>query len=144
MSFCNNEFFLDNLRAPWLGYWPIPRPLLTQGNTNRQKPNVHIFEVITRRRPCRHGHRLFDFLQVTALMGRSLWQRRLRHELSSPAQTLGSWVRILLEAWMSVCVYSVFVQVAVLRWADPPSKESYRLCEKIKELKERPRSNKWL
>jgi hypothetical protein len=33
-----------------------------------------------------------------------------RHdELSSPAQTLGSWVRIPLEAWMSVCVYSVFV-----------------------------------
>jgi hypothetical protein len=33
---------------------------------------------------------------------------------------------------MSVCVYSVFVlfsaQVAVLRRADTPSKESYRLC----------------
>jgi hypothetical protein len=33
---------------------------------------------------------------------------------------------------MSVCVYSVFelscVQVADLRQADPPSKESYRLC----------------
>jgi hypothetical protein len=32
---------------------------------------------------------------------------------------------------MSVCIYSVFVlscvQVAALRWADPPSKESYRL-----------------
>jgi hypothetical protein len=36
---------------------------------------------------------------------------------------------------MSVCVYSVFelfyVQVAALRWADPPSKETYRLCKKI-------------
>jgi hypothetical protein len=33
---------------------------------------------------------------------------------------------------MSVCVYSVFVlscvQVAALPWADPPSKEFYRLC----------------
>jgi hypothetical protein len=33
---------------------------------------------------------------------------------------------------MSMCVYSVFVlfcvYVAVLRRADPPSKESYRLC----------------
>jgi hypothetical protein len=28
-----------------------------------------------------------------------------------------------LKAWMFVCVYSVFVQVAALRWADPPSKD---------------------
>jgi hypothetical protein len=35
--------------------------------------------------------------------------RGLRHELSSLALTLGSWVRIPLEAWMSVCVYYVFV-----------------------------------
>jgi hypothetical protein len=26
-----------------------------------------------------------------------------------PAQTLGSWVRIQIEAWMPVCVYSIFV-----------------------------------
>jgi hypothetical protein len=63
---------------------------------------------------------------------RSQRPRCLRHELSSPAQTLGSWVRIPIEALMSVCVYSVFmllfVQVAALRQADPPSKESCRLC----------------
>jgi hypothetical protein len=40
---------------------------------------------------------------------RSQWSRGLRHEMSSPAQTLGSWVRITLEAWMSVRVSSVFV-----------------------------------
>jgi hypothetical protein len=28
----------------------------------------------------------------------------LRHEQSSPARTLGSWVGIPLEAWISVCV----------------------------------------
>jgi hypothetical protein len=33
----------------------------------------------------------------------------LRYEPSSPAQTLGSWVRIPLEAWMSLCVCSVFM-----------------------------------
>jgi hypothetical protein len=37
-----------------------------------------------------------------------------------------------LEAWMSVCVYPVFVLlsvwVAALRGTDPPSKESCRLC----------------
>jgi hypothetical protein len=40
---------------------------------------------------------------------RSQWPRGLRHEPSSLARTLGSWVRIPLEVWMSVCVYSVFV-----------------------------------
>jgi hypothetical protein len=40
---------------------------------------------------------------------RSQWPRGLRHEPSSPARTLESWVRIQFEAWMSVCVYSVFV-----------------------------------
>jgi hypothetical protein len=39
----------------------------------------------------------------------SQWPRGLRYEMSSPAWTLGSWVRISLEAWMFVCVYSVFV-----------------------------------
>jgi hypothetical protein len=40
---------------------------------------------------------------------RSQWPRGLRHEMSSPARTLGLWVRIPLKACMSVCVYSVFV-----------------------------------
>jgi hypothetical protein len=37
----------------------------------------------------------------------------LRHELSSPARTLGLWVLIPLDAWMSVCVYPVFVLFCV-------------------------------
>jgi hypothetical protein len=41
--------------------------------------------------------------------GLSQWPRGVRHELSAPARTLGSWVRIPLETWMSVCVYSVCV-----------------------------------
>jgi hypothetical protein len=56
---------------------------------------------------------------------------RLRHEPCSPARTLGSWVRIPLEAWMFVCVYSVCVVLCigsglVTGWS--PSKESYRMC----------------
>jgi hypothetical protein len=73
---------------------------------------------------------------------------KLRHELSSPARTLGSWIRMSLEAWMSVCVCSMFVlscmQVEALRWADAPSEVSYHLCKKIRTLKKRPRSNKGL
>jgi hypothetical protein len=47
------------------------------------------------------------------LKRRSQWPRGLRHELSSPARQLGSWVRITFEAWMSVCVYSVSVVLCV-------------------------------
>jgi hypothetical protein len=65
-------------------------------------------------------------------VGRSQWPRGLRHELSSLARTLASWVRIPLKAWKSLCVCDVFVsfclQVAALRRAHPPSKKSYRLC----------------
>jgi hypothetical protein len=46
---------------------------------------------------------------VNQLTGRPQRPRSLRHEMSSLARTLGSWVRIPLEAWMSVCVYSVFM-----------------------------------
>jgi hypothetical protein len=56
----------------------------------------------------------------------------LRHEPSSPAQTLVSWVRIPLKAWMSICVYFVSVSVAALLRADPPSKVFYRLCKKTR------------
>jgi hypothetical protein len=42
---------------------------------------------------------------------RSQWRRGLRHELSSLAWTLGSWVRIPLEAWMSVWVLCLFCPV---------------------------------
>jgi hypothetical protein len=45
--------------------------------------------------------------------GQSQWLHGLRHELSSPAQILRSWVWILLEAWMSVCVDSVCVVLYV-------------------------------
>jgi hypothetical protein len=49
----------------------------------------------------------------TILKGPSQWARNLRHEPPSPAQTLRSWVRMPLEAWMFVCVYSVFVLFCV-------------------------------
>jgi hypothetical protein len=57
---------------------------------------------------------LLDFCAII-IHCRSKWPRGLRHKLSSPAPTLGSWVRILLEAWMSVCVYSVFMLSCMCR-----------------------------
>jgi hypothetical protein len=54
-----------------------------------------------------------EYKQMEVIKCRSQWPRGLRHELSSLARTLGSWVRIPLEAWMSVCVYSVFVLFCV-------------------------------
>jgi hypothetical protein len=57
---------------------------------------------------------------------RSQRTRGLRQEMFSPAQTLGSWVRIALEAWMSDCVSSVFVLSCIGR-SDAPSKKLYRL-----------------
>jgi hypothetical protein len=49
---------------------------------------------------------LNTILWIIGWHDRSQWPRGLRHEL---ARTLGSWVWNPLKAWMSVCVYSVFV-----------------------------------
>jgi hypothetical protein len=59
---------------------------------------------------------------VFILFGRSQWRRGLRHELSSPAPTLRSWVRIPLEAWMFVCVLCAFILcLRSLRWDSQPT-----------------------
>jgi hypothetical protein len=66
---------------------------------------------------------------------RSQWPRGL----SSLAQTLRSWARIPLEAWMSVCDYSfcsvLCVQVAAFWRADPPVQGVLPTVLKIKKLK---------
>jgi hypothetical protein len=70
---------------------------------------------------------------------RSQWPSGLRHEPSFPARTLESWVRIPLEPWISVCVYSVFVlscvQVAALRRADLPVQGVLPTVYRIKDWK---------
>jgi hypothetical protein len=52
-----------------------------------------------------YGRRTSDIAVCVANLG---------HDLPSLARALGSWVRIPLEAWMSVCVYSVFMLVKCL------------------------------
>jgi hypothetical protein len=94
--------------------------------------------------PSSEPSRVFSFISIVFLLSYSfniifLWYiyillitvpRGLKPELPSLARALGSWIRIPLKAWMSVCVYSVFVLscvVAALRWADSPFKRSYQL-----------------
>jgi hypothetical protein len=48
------------------------------------------------------------------LLRRSQWPRGLRHELSSLARTLWSWVRIPLEVWMSLRLFCVCVVIFLL------------------------------
>jgi hypothetical protein len=48
-----------------------------------------------------------------SLPRRSQWPHSLKHELSSLVWKLGSWVRIPLKVWMSVCVYAVFMLYCV-------------------------------
>jgi hypothetical protein len=54
-----------------------------------------------------------EFDSCSSEQSRSQWPRALRHDLSSPALTLRSLVRIPLEALMSVFIYSVFVLFCV-------------------------------
>jgi hypothetical protein len=75
---------------------------------------------------------------------RSEWPHGLRHELSSPARTMGSWVRIPLRTWMSVCVYSVCVVLCVgsgLATGWSLVQGVLLTVYKIKKLRKRPRSN---
>jgi hypothetical protein len=71
-------------------------------------------------------------------ISQSQWPRHLRHELSLPTETLGSWVWIPLEAWMFVWIYSVFVLSCVgsglvASWS--PIKDVLPTVYKIKKLK---------
>jgi hypothetical protein len=55
-----------------------------------------------------------EFRKVFEFVFQWFWRRSqcpscLSHEISSATRTLGLWVRIPLEAWVYVCVFSVFV-----------------------------------
>jgi hypothetical protein len=76
--------------------------------------------------------KIIHILSIT--LSRSQWQRSLKHELSSIALTLGSWVRIPFEAWMSICVYSVFVLGSGLATDWSLVQGSYRMSQ-TKKLK---------
>jgi hypothetical protein len=70
--------------------------------------------------------------QQAAVISRSQWPRRLRHELSLLALAMRSWVRIPLKARMSLlraiffCICVVLCVGRGFETADLPFKESYR------------------
>jgi hypothetical protein len=72
--------------------------------------------------------------------------RYRRHELSSPDRTLGAWVRIPIETWMSVCVYSVcavlFVDCCLATGCSPVQGVLPTVKKKIKKLRKRSGLNK--
>jgi hypothetical protein len=59
-------------------------------------------------------HFSYIILHISSL-GRSQWPPGIRHELSSPAQTLRSWVRIPLKARIFVCAFILCLCCSVYR-----------------------------
>jgi hypothetical protein len=133
-----------------LGWWP---DLRNTGCTLRKcfqlrecLPNPNLHDILLKPQSVQLRVHCLDFcfggrvlLYDTESIRRSQWPRGLRHELSSPARTLGSWVRIPPKARMSACVYSVSAlsvrKKRPYNGLTPRSKESYRRCKKIKKLK---------
>jgi hypothetical protein len=90
---------IDNSEVTPQAIWPITKSLI-KGNGSKALTVIHA--------PL--GFKFHPLGKANAIAdGRSQWPRRLRHEMSSLARTLGSWVWIPLKAWMSVCTYSVCV-----------------------------------
>jgi hypothetical protein len=56
----------------------------------------------------RYSHNYLIYLREESLC-RSQWPRGLWHELSSPARTLGLWVRNTLKAWMYVFILCLYM-----------------------------------
>jgi hypothetical protein len=95
---------------------PPPDSIMSHMNPVRDLPQTFLmihFNISVYAYIFQEASFLHVFHLVYCTCRRSQWPRGLRHELSSPAQTLGSWVRIPPEA----CVYPAFmlpcVQAAV-------------------------------
>jgi hypothetical protein len=75
---------------------------------------------------CAQDYNLQDVQKIIFIIsyftiGQSQRPHGLVHEMSSPSQTVGSWVRVLLEAWKSVRVSSVLCCLAKELFTSPRS-----------------------
>jgi hypothetical protein len=92
-------------------------------------------------------HQVIIILVYVMVSSRSQWPRGRRDDMSSPARTLGSWVRIPLKARTFVCVYSVFVLSCTgsgLTTGWIPHPRVLPTMYRIKKLKKRPMPKKGL
>jgi hypothetical protein len=110
LIFCSEIWVLLSPPAPLP---PLPRSLVLQ-DVLLMGPQVQSYTLL----PFLCSRFISKFLHTQTLHVnseyvsphcRSQWPCGLRHEQSSPAQTLGSWAWIPFEARMYVCVYSVFM-----------------------------------
>jgi hypothetical protein len=94
---------------------------------------------------------LFDIIYTCSEFAccRSQWPRGLRHEQSSLAWTLGSWVWIPLKEWMSaLCAFILCLCCSVCSYRPCngliPRPRSPAACVKDQDTEKRPRPNKGL
>jgi hypothetical protein len=111
----NNNNLILYLSTCW-AQQPVAKCKVITNTNNSTKINTRIKQTKTKKK------RSVKFVYICTRVSinirrftnnRSQWPRGLRHELSSPARTLGSQVRIPLKSWIYVCVYSVFVLFCV-------------------------------
>jgi hypothetical protein len=125
------------LTLPGLELRPLDRPVRSQSLYRLRHPGSHSLDkgIIKCQK---HLYRL------SLARSRSQWQRSLRDELSSLARTLGSWVRIPLEAWMSVLWTFILCVGSGLATDWSPVQEVLETVYRTKKLKKRRRPNKGL
>jgi hypothetical protein len=118
---CSCETFEDLSNLFGIGNYGLMKQVLLETRTNRSHSNKL--------------SRSFSYFYVFYLRT-TVAARGPRHELS---RALGSWVRIPLEGWISVSVYSVFVLSCVwlytLRQVDIRSKELYQPWTRFRNWK---------
>jgi hypothetical protein len=109
-----NREILQKLGRRLTRWW---RPLLLCNSityiTGRTETKTRIFcvnDVLSE-----HRERLTNY-EGYILKGRWQWQRGLKHEPSSGSLTLGSWIRILLKAWIFVCAFILCLCCPVYRY----------------------------
>jgi hypothetical protein len=96
-----------------------------------------VFQLYLKRVPCTARIKRKDHLWIFCRLyssHRSQWPRGLRHGMSSPCRTLGSWIWIPLEVRM----FAFILCLCKYRPCDrliPSPNDSYRLSNKMKKLK---------